>query len=191
MLKRGSICLLVLAAAGLFAATVAAAPATSEFGNGKWAPHSGNNSQFGFVTSSDETGTFGGFSIADFPSDPDDVDALSFDYDSSVNGASGGSPRLVVQFDDGDAVLRPLTLSADTWATIDGMTGNNWDSRGGTCGFRFAASWDDVVACHTGATITGVWVVNDSGWLYPDGITVTFDNVTVNDEVASGPGNAD
>jgi hypothetical protein len=34
-----------------------------------------------------------------------------------------------------------------------------------------------------------MWVVNDSGWLYPDGLTVFVDNITVDDLVAGGPGN--
>jgi hypothetical protein len=191
VVKRGLLCLLVIVAAGLTAAAASATPSTSTFGNGKWTPHTGNDSQSGLVTSSDESGSFGGATISDFPSDPGDVTALSFDYNASVSGGSGGSPRLVVQFDDGDAVLRPLTLTADQWGTVDGMSGNNWDSRSDTCGFSFAASWNDVVACHPGATITGMWVVNDSGWLYTSGITVVFDNITVNDTVMSGPGNSD
>jgi hypothetical protein len=39
------------------------------------------------------------------------------------------------------------------------------------------------VSCHSGATITGISVVNDSGWMYPAGITVLVDNITINGDV--------
>ena len=45
-------------------------------------------------------------------------------------------------------------------------------------------------ACHPNTTITSIFVVNDSGWLYPaTGEQVILDNVTVNNLVATGPGN--
>lgn len=201
MVKKGTLAtLLVVAAAAVFAAAAfAVAPVTFTFGNGAWMPHTGHDSQFALVTQSEKVPvsdeypygvTYGGVSLKNFPSDPADVTALSFEFKADQTGGSGGSPRLHVAFSDGSADLRPLTLAAD-WTTVDGMTGTSWDNNGGTCGFRYAVDWTTVKDCHVGASITGMWVVNDSGWLYPtDGLTVWLDNITVNDLVSGGPGNS-
>ena len=162
------------------------------FGDGAWAPHAGENSHFGFVTTSDSTGTYGGLDMKRLPTtDPNAITALSYDFSANVSGSSGGSPRLVVEFSDGgNGELRPLTWTANTWATVDGMSGNNWDNVGGSCGSRYATTWSTIVACHSGTTISDIFVVNDSGWLYPQGEQVTLDNIVVNDTVAAGPGNS-
>lgn len=191
--RRSFPALLVLAAAAVFATTASAvAPVTFTFGNGTWMPGTGHDSQFGLVTSSDASGTFGGASIENFPSDPNSVTALSFDFNANVAGPSGGSPRLVVRFSDGGSGdLRPLEWTAGTWTTVDGINGNSWDNNGGTCGFLYATTWGGVKACHAGASISRIFVVNDSGWLYPTtGETVIIDDITVNDLVAGGPGNS-
>lgn len=160
------------------------------FGDASWTAGVGDNSKFGLVTTSDGTGTYGGIQLSRLPTtDPSSITALSFAYNPNVAGASGGSPRMVVQFSDGgDGELRPLTL-APGWSTVDGMSGNNWDANGGTCGFAYGTDWAGVQACHAGASITSVFVVNDSGWLYTVGEQITLDDVTVNSAVATGPGN--
>lgn len=182
-------------------ALAAPAPQWKPFGDAAWRPHSGFNSQHGLVTSSDASGTFGGIELRNGPTDPNAIDALSFDFNADQTGPSGGSPRLVVIFSDtntnGYGVLRPLNWTADTWTHLDGLTGNNWDNQNGTssgvCGFFvFGTTWTAVKACHPGADITSMFLVNDSGWLYPSsGETVVLDNVTVNDAVAAGPGNSE
>ena len=98
---------------------------------------------------------------------------------------------MVVQFSDGgDAELRPLTWTANSWTHLDGMIGNNWDNNGGSGGFVYGTSWSQILVYHPGATITGIFVVNDSGWLYPStGEQVTLDNIRVNTLIATGPGN--
>jgi hypothetical protein len=189
--KATLVALIAVAATAVFAGGASAtAPLTEPFGTGDWTPGAGNESQFALVTSSDGTGSFGGASLVNFPSDPEDVDTLSFDFKADTTGASGGSPRLVVAFSDGSFPhLRPLALTSD-WSTVDGMSGANWDDQGGTCGSQFAVTWEAIKTCHAGESITGMWVVNDSGWLYPDGLAVFVDNITVNELVAGGPGNA-
>ncbi len=98
---------------------------------------------------------------------------------------------MVIQFSDGgDGELRPVTWTANTWTHLDGMVGNNWDNNGGSCGYVYGTTWTAVKACHSGATITAIYVVNDSGWLYPStGEQVTLDNITVNNITATGPNN--
>lgn len=142
--------------------------------------HPGNAAQ---LTSTPTT--YGNVALAGFPTDPTAITTLSFDYSPDVTGASGGSPRLTVHFSDGGgADLRPLALVAGTWTTIDGMTGATWDNNGGTCGFVYDTTWTAVLACHAGTTITGMTVINDSGWMYPPaGTVVLVDNIRVNGDV--------
>ena len=189
-----------LVAMGSMAFTAAfAAPA----GNAAWAPFANadwvagaGNPGYGLVTTSQQTPggkiTYGGIRLKSsaVPTDPSTITALSFDFNPNQTGASGGSPRMVVQFSDGgNGQLRPLNWTANTWTTVDGMNGNNWDNSGG-CGPLYGTTWIAVLACHPNTTITGIFVVNDSGWKYPaTGEQVTLDNVTVNNLTATGPGN--
>lgn len=168
--------------------------AWAPFANADWSKGAGNPG-FGLVTTSTQTTagiTYGGVRLktSATPTDPTTITALSFDFNANQTGASGGSPRMVVQFSDGgNGQLRPLTWTANTWSTVDGMSGNNWDNSGG-CGYEYGTTWSGILACHPGATITSIYVVNDSGWLYPStGEQVTLDNVTINDLVLTGPGN--
>ena len=86
--------------------------------------------------------------------------------------------------------MYPLNWTAGTVQThVDGMTGTNWDNNGGSCEYKYQTTWQTVLSCHAGATITSIFAVNDSGWLYPTtGEQVILDNVTVNQSVAAGPG---
>jgi len=116
-------------------------------------------------------------------------EAPSFDFYSSDTGPSLGSPRLVIRFSNGGrAELRPLAWVQDTWTTVDG-DGPNWDINGGTCGFRFAATYAEVLACHAGATVTSAFVVSDSGYAYPpEGYVHYIDNLQYDDTTISRPG---
>jgi len=111
----------------------------------------------------------------------------SFDFRSTVSGASGGSPRLVINFSDGGSIdLRPLTWTANTWATESGSS-SDWDNNGGTCGFLYEHSYATVVACHPLATVTSAYIVSDSGWLYPSGYQNYIDNISYNGTTISEP----
>src|SRR5205085_12484868 len=48
----------------------------------------------------------------------------------------------------------------------------------------YNTSWSAIVACHPGASITEVAVVNDSGAEYPSGTHVLLNNLTVNTATA-------
>lgn len=170
---------------------VAASSNWTPFGTAHWVKGAGSDGGYGLVTTSVPSGTYGGIQLSNPPADPNAITALSYDFKPNQTGGSGGSPRLVVQFSDGgDGSLRPLAWVAGTWMHEDGMVSTDWDNRGGTCGFVYETTWAAIKACHAGATITGIFAVNDSGWLYPPaGEEVVLDNVTVNDQVASGPGN--
>lgn len=167
--------------------------AWESFDKAHWVKGAGNPG-FGLVTTSNSTYLDGGIQLkySFTPTNPITITNLSFDFNANQTGGSGGSPRMVVIFSDGgNADLRPLTWTANTWTHLDGMTGNNWDNNGGTCGFVYATTWTGVLACHSGATVSVIFVVNDSGWLYPTtGEQVTLDNVTVNNLIATGPVNS-
>jgi hypothetical protein len=93
----------------------------------------------------------------------------SFEVKSNMAGPSLGSPRLVVQFSDGgDASLRPL-MNTTSWQEV---ADPNWDNRGGSCGFRFQTSWQDIQQCHVGTVVTNVFLVAD-----PYGFTHWIDNL--------------
>ena len=111
----------------------------------------------------------------------------SFFFKVSSTGLSGGSVRLVIRFGGEDrAELRPLVLQAGQWSFIDGAS-SQWDTRGGTCGARTQQTYAEVLACHPGAQVTGVELINDSGWLHPGGFSVSVDNISYGGETVSGP----
>jgi hypothetical protein len=165
------------------------------FGDGHWAPHVGNGGGHGLVTTSSTvsgTVTYGGAQMKAnmLPTtNPTKVTALSYTFEANMSGNDGGSPRMVVTFSDGGhATLLQITWTATTWTTVTGMTTHTWTNAGGTCGFLYRTTWSTIKGCHPTASITGVFVVNDSGWLYKTGEQVVLDNLTVNGTVAKGPG---
>ena len=111
-------------------------------------------------------------------SGPPLADAPTFDFKTNTIGVSGGSVRFVIRWSDGGlGELRPLHLGPGAWTHVDGA-GPNWDNRGGICGFVTSKTYDEMRDCHPGALVTGVEVVNDSGWLYTGGFQVLVDNVS-------------
>ena len=120
------------------------------------------------------------------PADPP-ADAPSFYFKVSTAGASGGSVRFLIRFSDGgNGELRPLTLQAGQWTFVDGA-GPNWDTSGGSCGFQPDLTYSQVLACHSGAQIASVEILNDSGWLFPGGFSVLVDNISYAGVTLSGP----
>ena len=161
------------------------------FGDGAW---TGN----GLVTTSaadaaQPTGvTCGGASIygtALPTTDPRGVTALSFDFAPDRSGPSGDSPRLVVCFSDATNCNSNGYLAVSQWTAgffthVDGLTSSAWANKGGSCPAAINLTFSQLIACHRGATITQVAVVNDSGSYYHAGETVLFNNFTFNNIVA-------
>ncbi len=124
----------------------------------------------------------------DFAATPDPTPP-SFDYKTTIAGRSEGSPRFLITFNDGGkGELRPATLVADQWTHVSGLT-PDWDTTGGTCGSQtqWSVTYSQVLACHPGATITGMEVLNDSGWKYPGGFQLLVDNITYGGNTISAP----
>lgn len=135
-------------------------------------PGDTDNQAIRIVTTTAPTGFAGitvqhvyGIPTASFPNSSFDVKSTNF------TGSSQGSPRLVVRFSDGgDGELRPLTLAP----TYQPVADPNWDINGGTCGFEFEKTWQDVQACHAGTFITAVYLTTD-----PLGIEYRIDDLNV------------
>ena len=124
---------------------------------------------------------FKGFGSVPDPNPP------SFDFKTSTAGASGGSARFLIKFSDGGkAELRPLSLIADQWTHVGGSE-PSWDNAGGSCGYRTDQTYAQVLACHPGAAVTQMEVLNDSGWLHPGGFELLVDNVTYEGRTLSKP----
>jgi hypothetical protein len=109
-----------------------------------------------------------GTPTADYPNS-------SYEVKSNMAGPSLGSPRLVVNFSDGGSGhLRPL-MNSMSWQLV---ADPNWDNNGGTCGFVFQTTWQNVQSCHAGTFVTSVHWVAD-----PYGFTHWFDNLNTNGRV--------
>lgn len=126
---------------------------------------------------------------------PRQITALSFDFVANMSGPSGVSPRLVVCFSDGpncdsNGYVGPVRWTANALVHVDGLApsdgvDNVWGNSGGTCGNTYNTSWAAVIACHPGATITEIAIVNDGGSVYASGEQVVLNNLTVNNVVAT------
>ncbi len=112
----------------------------------------------------------------------------SFLYKVAGVSASGGSVRLIMRFSDGGhGFLRPVTLQAGRWVRADGAA-NDWESRGGGTGCASSGiSYAAILACHRGARVRSVDVINDSGWLHSGSFQAEVDNISYGDEVLSKP----
>jgi hypothetical protein len=199
--------LLTNASSGSAATPVVCAPTPNPAGTGYWTTFGDATwTADGLQTSSQSDPsqpygvTCGGASVygnALPTTDPSRISALSFDFNPNQTGPSGTSPRLIVCFSDGSSQcdsngsLAPTVWTANTWTHVDGFsppTGLNaaWTNAGGTCGTTYNTTWGAIVACHPGASITIVAVVNDSGSHYTSGEQVLLNNLTVNNVVAHG-----
>jgi hypothetical protein len=204
LLSFRSLTLAALAASSAFAVSLAlAAPARAQFAFGSFSTE--GDARAGWVTEansplgSTEQQSIGlfvnGTSASDFSDSararfvgvagPASAVAPSFDFKVFTVGGSGGSARLVLRFSDfGRGELRPLSLQANEWTHVDGA-GAGWDNRGGACGDRTSQTYAEIVACHPGANVTGVDVINDSGWLFPGGFQLLVDNVSYGGQTVS------
>ena len=80
-----------------------------------------------------------------FGTPTEEYPSSSYEVKSDTMGPSLGSPRLVVNFSDGGSGhLRPLNNTMSWQSVTDG----NWDNNGGTCGFQFQRTWEEVQDCH-------------------------------------------
>ena len=103
--------------------------------------------------------------------------------------ASGGSPRLVIVFPNGNIQLRPDQWSTSWQKVGEGDNDGNWDVYGGGCGFRYDVTYQEALACFPDALVQEVFMVSDSNWM-PDkatGYTNWVDQIQYNGFVYSHP----
>jgi hypothetical protein len=126
------------------------------------------------------SGGFAGFELNHVEGTPPPPEEPGFFHKEDREGPSGGSPRLVILFPNGNIALRP-----DEWAQEWREVGNNaddgnWDVNGGACGFRYDVDYEDALACFPNALVTDVFMVSDSNFLYPTGYINLIDRLQYN-----------
>ena len=114
--------------------------------------------------------------------------APSFFYKVSDAGPSGGSVRFVMRYNDGGfGFLRPVTLQPGVWQFANGA-GGGWENVGGSCTSASTLTYSEMVACHPGASVTSVEIINDSGWLHAGRpFTALVDYLSYGADVATVP----
>ena len=77
---------------------------------------------------------------------------------------SGGSPRLVIRFANGNIQLRPDNWSTSWQFVGEGDGDGNWDVNGGSCVFKFDVTYQEALQCFPNAVVQSVFMVSDSNW---------------------------
>jgi hypothetical protein len=117
-------------------------------------------------------------------------------------GASLGSPRLVVEFQnaagtfDGYPDLRPLQLTSQ-WQDVSDQganyPNNGWDVMGGPapCGFVYNTTWSGVQTCFASDTTLAVFLVADAYGSYHLIDDINVDGKTFSSASDNGNGSND
>jgi hypothetical protein len=96
-------------------------------------------------------------------------------WNKAPSGATVGSPRLVVAFQnvlgqfDGYGALRENARLTNDWeqvSDVDTYPNSAWDVMGGPCGFMYNVHWPTVQGCFTGHTVLSVFIVADAYGIY-------------------------
>ena len=92
-----------------------------------------------------------------------------------------------MRFNDGGyGFLRPVTLRAGQWVGVSGAA-NAWQSKGGRARPSSGIGYAAMLACHPGASVTSVEIINDSGWLHTGPFRAEIDDIVYGGEVVSKP----
>jgi hypothetical protein len=128
-------------------------------------------------------------------SPPPPSTAPAFSFLSSVGGPSGGAPRLVLRFSNGDtAELAPASWTAGRWTRLSGGADDWYDAGAGGCPTLNDVSYAQALACSTGrgASITDVYLLADdsssaSGFVqYVDDISYAGATITTGEAAVKG-----
>lgn len=130
-------------------------------------------------------------------------------WNKAPAGATLGSPRLVVEFQDalgnfvGYGALRENARATNDWeqvsdaefqpanATLGVYPNSAWDVMGGPCGYRYNVQWTDVQACFAGDTTLSVFIVADAYGIYHLIDRITVNGKTFSSASDNGNGNND
>lgn len=130
-----------------------------------------------------------------------DLTELSTEYNVTDDGCAGGSPRYQVNLDDdGDGMTDGnVFIYLGPSPSFSGCPLNTWQDSGNLIGNNDACRYDTAqliagTQCNTyagtlaalgDAEVTGIQLVVDAGWAFPDGEqTVLVRNAQVNDDTA-------
>jgi hypothetical protein len=171
------------------------AQSESFFASGNAAAHwdntqSADANRFSQVYVVNDATSYAGTALHHVEGQPAPADSPTFSFKADRQGASGGSPRLVMVFGDPTtgATIGNIALTPDQWDTSwQDVTDGNWDVTGGTCGYKYHDQYDDAVACMGASVVTSAFMVTDSGWLYPTGYTNWVDKIQYGGKTISQP----
>jgi hypothetical protein len=117
---------------------------------------------------------------------------LSADYNIGATNCVGGSPRFVIQLSNSDNLVYNFGVNQygscyDGWQN----TGNATDSTSSDARWQINLgntflTWAQVLTTEGTYTVTSVSIVQDSGWITPQGEDTTIDNFTVNNAIMNG-----
>lgn len=152
-------------------------------------------------TPADGFSSFAGINFHHITGRPAPAMSPTFDFMADKSGASGGSPRLVVQFSSPPNTtlyidLRPDAWTAGTWTT-EGVVPhqNDWDLMnqgdalcpGFGTGLTYAEAISIIQTCDPGALVTASFIVTDSGWTGAAPYNNWIDNIQYNGVTISQP----
>lgn len=126
------------------------------------------------------SGGYAGFELNHVEGTPPPAAEPGFFHKEDREGPSGGSPRLVIVFPNGNIQLRPDEWSQEWQEVGNNADDGNWDVNGGNCGFVYDTDYETALGCFPDALVTDVFMVSDSNWLYPTGYLNWVDQLQYN-----------
>jgi hypothetical protein len=124
-----------------------------------------------------------------------DLNTLSTDFNPTDDGCLGGSPRFQINVDVGGGTIKNIFSYIGTDSGSPACVNGTWQSStdlletgklidtsqvGGT----FYDTYDNALAAYGSLPVTGIQLVEDAGWAFPDGEqTALVDNTQINDTV--------
>ena len=111
---------------------------------------------------------------------PPEVEPGYWHKEDRASAATGGSPRLVLQFSDGSMYLRPDNWSTDWQEVGNDQDDGNWDVLNKPCATgTFDREYEEALACFAGQSLVSVFMVTDSNWMADkaDGYTNWIDQL--------------
>jgi hypothetical protein len=108
-------------------------------------------------------------------------------------GGTLGSPRLVVEFQDGDAEL-DQNVRTGGWqhvSDVDDYPNSGWDIHSASCPFLYHQKWAMAQSCHAADTVLAVFLVADAYGIYHLIDDINVDGKTFSSAADNSNGNND
>lgn len=182
-----------LAALGMTASAATAEPLIGTlFGAGggsiRWvkaADAPGDSDGYALALAVPSAGSYAGFNYTSPPATAPGT-APSFEFSSTLSGAAGGSPRLVIAFANGDYIYAaPTAWTAGAWSAVGGSASDWYDAGLGGCAAQSEVTYAQALACSHGSSVSNAYLVADN----PSTATLYVDDVRFDGLLSSEPGN--